>query len=154
MRRRIKREVDGLSRRVDDEPQRPVCARRARDHQVVDNSAVVVEQLRITLAALGEIEEVGRAKRFEKGRDSFMVVALDQRLAHMRDVEQPSKFAGVEMLGEDARRIVDRHVVAGERRHARAELDVEGVQRRFLVRGFVHGPPVVNKRPPQRQAAG
>ena len=83
-----------------------------------------------------------------------MVVALDQRLAHMRDVEQSSKFAGVEMLGEDARRIVDRHVVAGERRHARAELDVQGVQRRFLIRGFAHGPPVVNKRPPQRQAAG
>ena len=135
-----KREVDGLSRGVDDEPQRAVRAWRARDHQVVDNSALVVEQLGIALAAGSEIEEIGRAKRFEKGGDSCMIGALDQRLAHVRDVEEPSKFAGVKVLGQDARRIMDRHVITGERRHARAELDVQGVQRSLLVRGFVHGP--------------
>ncbi len=135
-----KREVDGLSRGVDDEPQRAVRAGRAGHHQVVDDAAVVVEQLGIALAAGSETEDVGGAERFEKGRDGCMIGALDQRLAHVRDVEQPSRFAGVEVLGEDARRILDRHVVAGERRDARAELDVQGVERGLLVRGFVHGP--------------
>ena len=72
------------------------------DHQVVDDPAVVVEQLGIALAARGETEQVGGTQRLEKARDRRVVGALDQRLAHMRNVEQPGGLAGVEVLGEDA----------------------------------------------------
>ena len=53
-----------------------------------------------------------------------------QRLAHMRDVEQPGGGARVQVLGEDAGGILHRHVVAGERHHARAERDMQRMQRR------------------------
>ena len=67
-----------------------------------------------------------------------MVGALDQRLTHMRNIEQPGRFAGVEVLGEDAGRILDRHVVAGEGPHARAKLDMQSMERRLQDRGFGH----------------
>ena len=72
-----------------------------------------------------------------------MVGALDERLAHMGNVEQPGRLAGVEVLGQDACRILDRHGVARERRDARAERDVESMERRLLVEASVMGPPVV-----------
>ena len=40
----------------------------------------------------------------------------------------------MEMLGEDARRILHRHLVAGERHHPGAELEVQSVERRPLER--------------------
>ena len=132
------REVDRLSRRVDDEAQSAVRAGRARHHKVVDDPALVVEQLRIALAPGREAPKVGGAEMLEKGRDGAMIGALEQRLAHMGNVEQPGGFAGVEVLGEDSRGILDRHVVAGERPHARAKLDMQGVERGLLGRGFGH----------------
>ena len=129
----------------------PVCAGRAGDHEVVDDSAIFVEKLGIALAAWSEVEKIRGAERFKKARDGRVAGALDQRLTHVRNVEQPSRLAGVEVLGEDPGRILDRHVVARERRHARAELDMQRVKRRCLVEASVMGPPVVQKRPQQRQ---
>ena len=82
-----------------------------------------------------------------------MVRALDQRLAHMRNIEQPGELAGVEVLGENPGRIVDGHVVVGERSHPCAELDVKRVQGRLLIRGFDHGPAGREQAPAPRQAA-
>ena len=132
-------EVGLFSRGVDDEPQRTLCAGRAGDHKVIDDPAIFVEQLGIALTTGREIEKICRAERFEKARNGCVVAALDQRLTHMRNVEQPSSLTSVEVLGEDPGRVLDRHVVARERRHARAKLDVQGVERRLLV-GFGHGP--------------
>ena len=131
-------EVDRLSRRVDNELELPVRGGGARSHEVVEDPAFFVEQLGIALAPGGEAPKVGGAELLEKGRDGAMIGALEQRLAHMGNVEQPRRFAGVEMLGEDSRGILDRHVVAGERPHARAKLDMQGVERGLLGRGFGH----------------
>ena len=68
-----------------------------------------------------------------------MIGAFDQRLAHMGDVEQPGRLARMAMLGQDAGRIMDRHVVAGEGRHARAELDVQSVEGSLPNCVFAHG---------------
>ena len=46
------------------------------------------------------------------------------QLAHMRNIEQPGLGAGVQMLGEDAGRVLHRHLIAGERHHP-APSDVE-----------------------------
>ena len=53
-------------------------------------------------------------------------------LAHVRDVEQAGRGAGLGMLGQDAGRILHRHLVAGEGHEARAELAMQGVERRAL----------------------
>ena len=90
----------------------------------------------------------------EKGRDGAMLGALEQRLAHMGNVEQPGGFAGMQVLGQDSRGILDRHVVAGERPHARAKLDMQGVERGLLGRGFGHRSASREKAPAlARQAA-
>ena len=51
------------------------------------------------------------------------------QLAHVRHIEQRRRGAALLVLGNDAAGIVHRHVVAGERRHARTVLEVPGVQR-------------------------
>ena len=94
-------EVDLFSRGVENEPQRTLCTGRTSNHKVIDDFAVLVEQLGITLAAWLEIEKVGGAQRFEEARNGCVVAALNQRLTHMRNVEQPSSFASMEVLGKD-----------------------------------------------------
>ena len=126
---RDEREVDLFSRRVDNKPQRTLCAGRPGDHKVIDDATSFVEQLGIALATGREIENVGRAERFKKSRDGCVVAALDQRLTHVRNIKQTGGFASMEVLGEDSGRVSNRHVVARERRHARAKLDVQSVER-------------------------
>src|SRR4029077_11941392 len=113
----------------DNEPQPTLCAGRPGDHKVIYDATSFVEQLGITLATWREIEEVGRAERFKKGRDGCVVAALDQRLTHVRNIKQTGGFTSMEVLGEDPGGVLDRHLIARERRHARAELDVQRVER-------------------------
>ena len=42
----------------------------------------------------------------------------------------PARGAGVQMFGQNAGGILHRHVIAGEGNHARAELDMQRMQRR------------------------
>ena len=60
--------------------------------------------------------------------------ADEERLAHVRDVEQAGLGAHVIVLGDDAVGILHRHVVAGERHHAGTARDMQRVQRGFLQR--------------------
>ena len=65
-----------------------------------------------------------------------VVVRADQKgLPHVRDVEQPGLLARVQMLLEDAERILHRHLVAGERHHLGAERHVQLIERRALQGG-------------------
>ena len=74
--------------------------------------------------------------------------AGETQLAHMRNVEQPGLGAGVQMLGEDAGRILHRHLIAGERHHPGAERLVEIVERRALERrGVLGGHGVLGRHP-------
>ena len=50
-------------------------------------------------------------------------------LAHVRDVEQAGRRPGLGMLGQDAGRVLHRHLVAGEGHEARAELAMQVVER-------------------------
>ena len=61
-----------------------------------------------------------------------LVIGPDQEgLAHMRDVEQAGVLARPVMLGEDAGRVLHRHVVAGEGHHAGAERHMLAHERRL-----------------------
>ena len=65
--------------------------------------------------------------------------AGEAQLAHMRHVEEAGPRAGVQMLGEDAGRVVHRHLIAGKRHHAGAERPMERVKRRALQRYRILG---------------
>ena len=134
--RREMRVVRLLRRRVDDQEQHAVLGRigRARHHQVVEDAAVVVEQLRVALAAGREADDVARHQRLERARDRLVVGADEERLAHVRDVEQAGRAAHMIVLGDDAVGVLHRHVVAGERHHAGAARDMQRVQRGLLQR--------------------
>jgi hypothetical protein len=104
----------------------------AGDHEIVEDAAILVQELRVALLMRLEVEDVGRAKRFQRRRRGLVpaVVGQDKGLAHMRHVEQAGAAARPVVFGDDARRILDRHVVAGERNHARAQRAVAFGERR------------------------
>ena len=99
------------------------------DDQVVEDATVRGGQLGIARAAGRETLQVGGHETLE-GRGGARTVEAD--LAHVRDVEQGGGGAAVLVLGEDARRILDRQFPAREIDHSATELAVEIVQRRPL----------------------
>ena len=58
--------------------------------------------------------------------------ALDAHRAEVRDVEHDGAVAAGEMLGDRARRVLERHLPPAERHHARAQLAVDCVERGAL----------------------
>ncbi len=59
-------------------------------------------------------------------------IALEKKLPHVREIEEPGAMPNRVVLGQDAR-ILHRHVEAGERHHARAETRVLVVERGALI---------------------
>ena len=102
------------------------------DHQIVEDSAARVGEKRISLATFAEPQHVDGNKllKCERARPHIAACGAQCDLPHVRHIEQPRCRAGVEVLLEDADRIMDRHLVAGERRHARAEFNMQRIKRR------------------------
>ncbi|MNH24870.1 hypothetical protein D3C79_848260 [compost metagenome] len=106
------------------------------NHQVVEDAALVIGEQRITLHPHRQVDDIDRHQRFQGlGR----IGATQADLAHVRNVEQAGLFTGVQMLLEHAQRVLDRHGVAGERHHARAQFQVQTLQRRLLELFCGHG---------------
>ncbi|MOA44510.1 hypothetical protein D3C78_1668000 [compost metagenome] len=73
-----------------------------------------------------QVNDVDRHQGFQGlGR----IGAAQANLAHMRNIEQARLFTRVQVFFHHPQRILDRHVIAGERHHARAQFQVQGVQR-------------------------
>ncbi len=108
----------------------------ASDHEIVEDAAILAKQLRIALLVGLEVQHVGGNQRLERLGHGFVALVLgdEEGLAHMGDVEQPRMLAGPVVLGEDARGILHRHVVAGEGHHAGAEGHMLGMERGFQER--------------------
>ena len=100
-------------------------------HQVVLDAALRVQQQRVALLAERPVVEVDRQRGLERGAQGgrLAVARRDAQLAHVRDIEEPGLAAGVQVLGLQAGRVLDRHVPAGECAHARAQAAVQGVER-------------------------
>ncbi|MNE42448.1 hypothetical protein D3C80_1365740 [compost metagenome] len=96
------------------------------DHQVVEDAAVFIGEHRVALHAHWQVDDVDRHQGFQ-GLGRIGTAQAD--LAHVRDVEQAGLIAAVQMLFHHPQRVLDRHVVAGERHHARTQFQVQGVQR-------------------------
>ncbi len=125
---------------------------QVRDHQIVEDAAILGEQQRIALLVLGKASDVGREQRFERRDHVRAALGAEDELAHMADVEQPGRVAHPQMLGHDAF-ILDGHVIAGEFDHPPALRAVPAIERQSLRRdlvgnlGVAHvGPSVVGLR--------
>ena len=112
--------------------------------------AIGVEQQAVALGAGLEANEIGADQRLDQGADRGVIglgvaggiVEHNQGRTHVRDVEQSGAGPRPQMLFQHPVRILDRPVVAGERRHARAQRPVRrGQRRRFQLggRGSGHG---------------
>ncbi len=122
-----------LARRIDDQHQPAVVVRRgrARDDQVVENAAGLVEQQRIAHAPGAEALEGPRRQRLQRLCRGLMVGTGNEALAHMRDVEQAGLFTRPGMFGDNAFKL-HRHGIAGKRHQPAAERFVQRCQRCFL----------------------
>ncbi|MCY1424468.1 hypothetical protein D9M71_402150 [compost metagenome] len=96
------------------------------DHQVVEDAAVGVGEHGVALHAHGQVDDIHRHQAFQGTR---RIRPAQDDLAHVRDIEQAGRRAGVLVLLEHAERVLHRHVVAGEGHHARPEFEMQGVQR-------------------------
>ncbi len=123
-----------LARGVDDQEQPAVLIgrRRPRHHQVVDDAAVLVEQLGIALLAGPKPANVGGHECLQRRRRGRVIRPGQKRLPHVRDIEQAGLRARVQMLLQDAQRVLHGHLVAGERHHLGAERHVQLVERGAL----------------------
>jgi hypothetical protein len=77
--------------------------REPRDHKVVQHAARLVQQLRVARAVLRQAQKIGRHEPFERLRCAR---ARQNRLAHVRHVEQARAFARPSVFGEHAGGIV------------------------------------------------
>ena len=121
--------VAHLAGTVHDHEQRGLAIHHAlvEKHQVVDDRAFVSEQQPVALFAHGQVDHVHRHQGFKRRCG----VRADQlELAHVRDVKQARRAARVLVFGHQASGVLHGHGVAGERHHAGAQLDVQGVQGR------------------------
>ena len=121
-----------LARGVDDHEQPAVflVRGRARHHQVVDDAAGIVEQLGVALLARLQVQDIGRHQGFESGGGGGVIGSDQEGLPHVRDVEQAGSGAGVQVLFEDAQRVLHGHLVARERHHLGTQRHMLRVERR------------------------
>ncbi|OIQ77767.1 hypothetical protein GALL_405330 [mine drainage metagenome] len=124
------RQVLHLARGVDDQEVFVAVAARTRpvrQHQVVEQSAGLVGEVAVALAAQRQADDVDRDQALERGG---RVGAADAHLAHVRDVEQAGAGASRAVLGHHAAGVLDRHFIAGERHHLGTQAQVQLIKRR------------------------
>ncbi len=119
-------EIGVLAGGVDD--QQEVIA-RAGDHQIVEDAAGIVGELGVALLTGSQARDVAGDQRLERLGGVLPRLGGQPHLTHVRDIEQPGGGARLRMLGEDAGRVLHRHLVASERHQTRAELAMQRVER-------------------------
>ncbi len=100
-------------------------------HQIVENAAAVVGELRITLAVGRDPDDVLRHQPLQRARRILESAGFrtQPELAHVGDVKQAGGGAGVQMFPEHAGAVLHRHLVACERHHLAATRDMQRVKR-------------------------
>ena len=120
--------VSGPAGGVDHQKQ---VAAEVRHHQVVENAALAVGELRVALPADRDAKEVLRHQPLQRHRRILDLAGfrVERDLAHMRNVEQAGTVAGMEVFPEHPGCVLHRHVIARERHHLAAARDMQRVQR-------------------------
>ena len=119
--------VVGLAGGVDHQEQ---MVAEVRHHQIVENAAGLVGELRVALPAGRNRHDVLRHQPFQCQRGVFDLAGFraQRDLAHMRDVEQAGGTSDMQMFPQHTGRILHRHLIAGERHHLAAARQMQGVQ--------------------------
>ena len=122
-----------LARRIDHQSQHAFAEFRfaARHHQVVDDAAVVVEQLRIALLTRLQLDKRRGHELLKKRCHGLMVlVGRDEiGLPHVRNVKEPSLLPRPQVLLHDAHGIVNGHLVTREQHHLGSGRNVALIER-------------------------
>ena len=119
-------EVAFLGAGIDHQIERRLAG-QAREHEIVLDGARIVQQQAVALhASFRPTTSAGVTRSSAFAR----IGAGEKRLAHMRDIEQARLVAGVQMFFQHAGGILHRHLIAGERHHLAAQLEMQGMQRR------------------------
>ena len=84
-----------------------------------------MSQQRVGLPIRRQARQIDRGQGFQGLRNT---PAAQYELPHMRDIEEPRLLPGVAVLGNNPVAVLNGHVIAGKRRHARAEFTMKGIQ--------------------------
>ena len=127
--------VFGLAGGIDHQEQ---VITEIRHHQIVENAAGIVGELRIALAAGRNRDNVLRDQRFERAGGVFDLAGFrrERDLPHVGDIEQAGGGAGVEMFLQHAGGVLHRHLVACEGHDLAAARHMQIVQRNTVQRSF------------------
>ncbi len=126
------REIGILARGIDDNHQ--AIPRPGWDpgrHQIVEDAACLIEQQGIAHPGWAERLQIAGNERLQRPRGG---AAAQADLSHMRNIEEAGLGAGMKVLGDDAGRVLHRHLVPSEPDHAGAAPEVQLMQRRLLQR--------------------
>ena len=118
-------DVVRLARRVDDQPQAVLVTRR---DQVVEDAAIFVREQGVAHLSGAETPDIARHQRLQR---RIRVRSDQANLAHVAHVKERRSAPRLPVLGDIARRIAQRHLIAGEGRHAGVRRPVHGVERGF-----------------------
>ena len=92
------------------------------DHQVIQDTAGVGGQQAIALHAHRQVDDIRRHQGLQR---RLHILATQDQLPHVRDIEQPCLGARVFMLLLDAKRVLHGHGIAGELDHPGPLLDMQ-----------------------------
>ena len=108
-------------------------------HQIVENAPEIMGELGVALPSRRNAENILRHQPFQRQRGILEPAGFraQRDLAHMRDVEQAGRRAGMQVFPEHAGCELHRHLIAGERHHLAAAGRVQRVQRGGFQRGMV-----------------
>jgi len=120
--------VLGLAGGVDHQKQ---MAAEIRHHQIVENAPGGVGELRVTLPSRRHAKDILRHQPLQRECCVLDLAGFrSQRdLAHMRNVEQAGRGAGMQVFPEHAGSELHRHVIARKRHHLAAAGSMQRVQR-------------------------
>jgi hypothetical protein len=109
------------------------------DHQIVEQAAVLVGELRVALPTRRHRNDVLGHQALQRQRGVLEAARLraQRDLAHVGDVEQTGGGAGMQMFLQHPGRVLHGHVIAGERHHLRAAREMQRVQWRLFQGGRI-----------------
>ena len=114
-----------LTTRIDHEEK--CLLRPTGNNQVIQYSTLFVSEYGIGLPIVCQPINIHRHKRLKHRGTTG---ALYNDLTHVGDIKQPGRLPSMQMLANDASRVLHRHVITSKGYHFGAQLSVQRIKRR------------------------